>query len=81
MPLTTEAQETAKAAASDFIKQVTAAEAESQGAAAHSCCCLLAKPSGSPYPQQAMGRGSRDGPGSTRGQEGLGRGERILETL
>lgn len=36
------------AASSDFIKQVTAAEAESQGAAAHSSCCPPSSSSPSP---------------------------------
>lgn len=38
----------AKAATSDFIKQVTAAEAESQGASANSPCCPPPSSSRSP---------------------------------
>lgn len=75
-----------KAAASDFIKQVTAAEAETQRPAAHSPCSP--PPSSSPRPLEAhilsreMGRGSsRSSPGSTRDQEDLGREEGMLETL
>lgn len=55
MPLSAEAQEMAKAeASSDFIKQVTAAEAESQGAAAQSPCCPSLSSSSSPPEAHAL---------------------------